>query len=497
MTTKKQIPFINLDAADTHSPLYRKIYDSIRNAILCGEFPSKTRLPSSRAMAEQLGVSRLTVVNAYDQLFSEGYLEGKLGSGTFVANELPESLLQTKNLAENRTNETPKVEDLRLSNFGKQVEMSKSLGNCSQSEFIPFQNGMTAIDEFPFEIWAKITNRILRNPRKNLFGYGDPQGFEPLREAIANHLNSARGVICTPQQVIITSGAQQALDLASRIFLESGSSVVTEDPCYLEARNAFSATGAKVLPISIDEDGLNAANIPQDSNIKLAYVTPSHQYPLGVTMSLARRLALIDWAKTNNAWIIEDDYNSEFRYAGRPLASLQGLDNHGRVIYVGTFSKTIFPSLRIGCVVVPTNLIDVFANARALNDVHSSTIEQAVLSEFIAEGHFARHLRRMRMLYHQRQNILLEECEKHLKGLLEIKKADAGMHLVGWLPEGVSDVEIYEKGVERGLKLAAISSYAVTPPKRGGIIFGYTAFDQKEIAEGVKETAKIIREFIV
>ncbi len=489
---KNQISFINLDDSDTQTPLYRQIYESIRNSILKGEFPPKTRLPSTRDLALRLGVSRLTVVNSYEQLFAEGYLEGKAGSGTFVAKELPETMLHTKNDGRKLLSESPKTEDLRLSSFGKKLDSSKAIRERSQASFVPFQNGLTAVDEFPFEIWAKITNRILRNPRKNLFGYGDPQGFEPLREAIANHLNSARGVICTAEQVIITSGAQQALDLASRIFLESGSSVVTEDPGYLEARNAFSATGAMVLPVSIDEDGLNAAEIPEDSNIKLAYVTPSHQYPLGVTMSLARRLALIDWAKTNNAWIIEDDYNSEFRYAGRPLASLQGLDNHDRVIYVGTFSKTIFPSLRIGCVVVPTNLIDVFSNARALNDVHSSTIEQAVLSEFIAEGHFARHLRRMRTLYHQRQNFLLEECEKHLKGLLEIKKADAGMHLVGWLNEDVSDVEVYEKGVERGLKLAAISSYSVKPPKRGGIIFGYTAFNQKEIEEGVKVTREII-----
>jgi GntR family transcriptional regulator / MocR family aminotransferase len=479
--------------------LYRKIYESIRTAILSGEFASGVRLPATRDLAKQLGVSRLTVVNAYEQLFAEGYLEGKIGSGTFVADELPEKMLHTKNLPDKTPAKKMFVEDLRLSSFGKKLE-TKDLKNVranSQALFIPFQNGLTAVDEFPFEIWSKIANRINRNPTKKLLGYGDPQGFAPLRAAIAEHLKSARGVICTADQVIITSGAQQALDLTARIFLEKGCAIVTEDPCYLEARNAFSATGAKVIPVEVGEDGLNVARIPNDSNIKLVYVTPSHQYPLGVTMSLPRRLALIDWAKTNNLWIIEDDYNSEFRYAGRPLASLQGLDNYNRVLYIGTFSKTIFPSLRIGCIVVPPNLVDVFANARALNDVHSSVIDQAILSEFIAEGHFSRHVRRMRTLYQERQNILLGECEKHLKGLLEIQKADAGMHLVGWLPEGVSDLEVYKKGLERGLKLAAVSSYSVNSPKHGGIIFGYTAFNRKEIAEGIKVTAEIIREILL
>jgi GntR family transcriptional regulator / MocR family aminotransferase len=489
---KQQIPFINLNIENDQTPLYRKIYESIRDAILKGEFVSGLRLPSTRGLAEHLGVSRLTVVNAYEQLFAEGYLEGKTGSGTFVAKELPENLLQTKTSSSESANKRQTVEDLRLSNFGKQLNASKAIRERSQALFVPFQNGLTAVDEFPFEIWAKIANRINRNPSKYLLGYGDPQGFAPLREAIAGHLRFARGVNCTAEHVIITSGAQQALDLAARIFLENGCSVVTEDPCYLEARNAFSATGAKIIPVAVDDEGLKVAEIPADSKIILVYVTPSHQYPLGVTMSISRRLALIEWAKKQNAWIIEDDYNSEFRYAGRPLPSLQGIDNSGRVIYVGTFSKTIFPSLRIGCVVVPTNLVDVFANARALNDVHSSIIEQAILSEFIAEGHFSRHLRRMRTLYQERQNILLDECEKHLKGLVEIKKADAGMHLVGWLPEGVSDLEVYEKGVERGLKLAAISSYSVNPIKRGGIIFGYTAFNRREISEGIRITAEVI-----
>jgi len=360
--------------------------------------------------------------------------------------------------------------------------------------FQSFQNGLTAVDKFPFALWARIAARINRNPPREILGYGEPQGYLPLREAVAAHLKSARGVNCTPAQVIITSGAQQALDLTARIFLSDSDSVWIEDPCYLEAKSVFAATGAKVVPVPVDDEGFNLAAAPKrGAKAKLIYFTPSHQYPLGVTMSLPRRLALIEWAKRSEAWIIEDDYNSEFRYAGRPLASLQGLDRAGRVIYVSTFSKTIFPSLRVGCLVLPTELIDIYTIARALNDVHSSLIEQAILTEFIAEGHFARHVRRMRTLYEERQKILVEECEKHLGDLLEVKKADAGMHLVGWLPEGVSGKNISRLAAEQNLKLAPISAYHSTNElPRDGLILGYTAFDKRQIRNAVRKLKLIL-----
>ncbi|NJM52786.1 MAG: PLP-dependent aminotransferase family protein [Blastocatellia bacterium] len=314
----------------------------------------------------------------------------------------------------------------------------------------------------------------------------------PLREAIANRLKSSRGVNCTAEQIIITAGAQQALDLAARIFLSENDSVLVENPCYIDAKNSFLATKAKVESVEVDDEGLNVDKIPNNSKAKLIYVTPSHQYPLGVTMSLSRRLELLDWAKQHNAWIIEDDYNSEFRYAGRPLASMQGLDNAGRVIYVGTFSKTIFPSLRIGCVVAPPELVEVFTAARALNDVHSASIDQAVLAEFIAEGHFARHIRRMRTLYETRQKILIEECKKELADYLEIEKADAGMHLVGWLAEGLDDELIAQKAREKGLIVSPISAYSNPKLKSGGLILGYTAFDESRIKDGVKVLKQIM-----
>jgi len=480
---------------DKGAPLYRQIYEAIRRAILNGEFAPGRKLPSSRALAVELSVSRITVVNAYDQLFAEGYLEGKTGAGTFVAHELPDDLLNTGDRTGAEQDKQQVKTDLRLSGFGERLA-AKSVGAAREqviATFRPFQNGLTAVEEFPFEIWARLASRWQRNPTRNVLGYGDPQGYRPLREAIAAHLASARGVNCTPEQVVITSGAQQALDLTARIFISKGDTVLTEDPCYQEARGVFEAARAKIIPVPVDSEGIDIANAALSSERpKLVYVTPSHQYPLGVTMSLSRRLALIEWARANDAWIIEDDYNSEFRYSGRPLASLQGLDPAGRVIYVGTFSKTIFPSLRLGCLVVPEGLVNIFAAARALNDVHSSLIDQAVLAEFISEGHFARHVRRMRTLYEARQQVLLDECTKNLNGLLKVEKADAGMHLVGWLPQGVDDVEVSKKAAERGLHLSPLSAYYYEKPPRGGLILGYTAFDERQIRDGVKIIGELL-----
>jgi GntR family transcriptional regulator / MocR family aminotransferase len=482
--------FIMVDSRRSDRPLYRQIYEAIRTAILSGEFAPGRRLAATRALAKELGVSRITVLNAYEQLFAEGYLDGKRGAGTFVAAELPDDLLKTETIK--RSKQKKADAPLRLSPFGEKLA-TKDVGRIREwtiAKFQPFQNGLTAVDKFPFEVWSRIAARVHRNPLREVLAYGDPQGYPPLREAIAAHLKSARGVNCTPEQVIITSGAQQALDLTARIFLSEKDSVLIEDPCYQEARSAFAAIGAKVIPVPVDAEGLNLVAAKQKA--KLIYVTPSHQYPLGVTMSLPRRLALLEWARTNNAWIIEDDYNSEFRYAGRPLASLQGLDQGGRVIYIGTFSKTIFPSLRIGCAVVPADMVGIFTAARALNDTHSSLIDQAILTEFIGEGHFVRHVRRMRTLYEERQQILIAECEKNLAGLLDVKKADAGMHVVGWLPKGVSDKTISRKAAERNLKLAPISAYCAKKLRRAGLILGYTAFEKNQIKEGVKRLKAIL-----
>jgi GntR family transcriptional regulator/MocR family aminotransferase len=475
--------------------MHRQIYEKMRQAILTGEIQAKSRIPSSRALARQLGISRMTVVNAYDQLFAEGYLEGKIGAGTFVAGELPEGLLQTPKMRAVKTAAFSR--ELNLSRQG--IQMARDLDEISREHsadrFVPFQNGLTAIDSFPFDTWARIAARWNRHAPPVTLANGDLAGFYPLREAIAAHLKSARGVRCDPEHVIITAGAQQALALISAVFLERGDEVWMEDPGYTSARSLFALAKTKLIPVPVDEDGLDfKAARELSKNPKLIYVTPSHQYPLGVTMSLTRRLSLIDTARETGAWIIEDDYDSEYRYSGHPLASLQGLDQNGRVLYVGTFSKTIFPSLKLGCLVVPPDLVDVFTAARMLNGAHSPLIDQAILAEFIAEGHFARHVRRMRTLYEARQKVLIEEVKRNLKGLVEMKADDAGMHLVGWLADDFDDRKVAQKAAEVNLRLSPISDHSINEYPRSGLVFGYAAFDEKQIRAGIAKLAAVMTE---
>ncbi len=485
--------FITLDE-ESDVPLYRQIYESVRHAILSGElFPGK-RLPASRFLAEQLGVSRTTIVNTYDQLLAEGYLESKTGAGTFVAAHLPEEFLSTLDVERQKNQtETPK-RDLKLSRYGKNVfeESPTILRNSPATPAIAFQHGLAAVDEFPFDLWTKLASKIYRTLPRDRFGYGEPAGFYPLRASVAAHLKSARAVNCSPEQIIITTGAQHAFDLIGRVLLEPGAEVLIENPCYTGAKQAFQSFEAKLVPMPVDENGFNlSATLKKNRKARLACVTPSHQFPLGVTMSLSRRLQLLEWAQKAQSWIIEDDYDSEFRYAGRPLASLQGLDRNGRVLYIGTFSKTIFPALRLGCLVVPQDLVQVLTAVRALNGSHSPLIDQATLAEFITEGHFARHIRRMRRLYEERQEILISEAKKHLAGFLEIKKSVSGMHVIGWLNEGVKDSLVAEKAAALGVKTSAVSSYSLTKwQQHGGLVLGYTAIGEKQIKKGIKQLAR-------
>lgn len=488
-------PFIILDE-DSGVPLYRQIYEAIRRAILNGELSLGTQLPASRSLAKQFGVSRTTVVNTYDQLLAEGYLEGKAGAGTFVAAQLPEEFLSPPAVKqqENQT-EIPK-RNLKLSRYGKNVfeERLTILLNSPATPAAAFQHGLAAIDKFPFDIWTKLANKVYRTLPHNNYGYVEPAGFYPLRETVAAHLKSARAVNCLPEQIIITTGAQHAFDLIGRVFLEPGTEVLMEDPCYTGAKQILQSFEAKLVPVPVDKDGFNlSAALKENQKARLACVTPSHQFPLGVTMSLSRRLQLLEWAQKTESWIVEDDYDSEFRYAGRPLASLQGLDTGGRVLYIGTFSKTIFPALRLGCLVVPPDLVEIFTAVRALNGSHSPLIDQATLAEFILEGHFTRHIRRMRQLYEERQEILISEAKKYLAGFLEVKKAVSGMHVIGWFNEGMKDTTISEQAAALGVTTSPVSSYSLTKwQQRGGLVLGYTAIGEKQIKKGIKYLAQAI-----
>jgi GntR family transcriptional regulator/MocR family aminotransferase len=480
-----------LDRASS-APLYSQLYERLRQAILAGQLAPGIQLPSSRALATELDLSRNTVITAFQQLFAEGYIEGKPGSGTYVASALPDDLLQV------RSRLAPKAQPLKastaLSQRGVLLEGSALPLFRGQGEPCAFRPGVPALDAFPFNIWSRLQAKHWRRPPSRLLGYGDPAGYRPLREAIAAYLGAARAVRCEAEQVIVISGSQQGLDLAARLLLDPGDAAWIEDPGYPGARGALLGAGAQVIPVPIDQEGLDVATgTAIRPEARLAYVSPSHQYPLGITMSLARRLALLEWARRASAWIVEDDYDSEYRYAGRPLAALQGLDTAQRVIYIGSFSKVLFPSLRLGYLVVPSTLVEAFIKVRALTDRHSPTLDQAVLAAFLAEGHFARHIRRMRALYEERQAMLLEAARRELAGLLTLRPAEAGLHLVGWLPAGVNDLAASQRAAALGIEAPPLSHYALRPLQQGGLVLGYAGLRPDEISDGARSLAQALR----
>ncbi|MCI0491123.1 MAG: PLP-dependent aminotransferase family protein [Blastocatellia bacterium] len=490
---------VSIDRSATVA-IHRQIYDCVREAILTRRLKAGACLPSTRALAEELQVSRNTVITAFEQLLAEGYIEGRGGSGTFVAHALPDDLLRVREERNVYARASHKDSFLRsaqgvfkgrsLSERGALLARTQSSSSRDESKVRAFQPGLPAIDEFPFETWGRILSKRWRRLPRARLGFGDQAGYLPLREAVADYLGSARGVRCEPEQVIIVSGSQEGLDLSARVLLDPGDAAWIEDPGYLGARGALLGAGAQLVPVPVDEHGLDvAAGEALSHKAKVAYVSPSHQYPLGVVMSLSRRLELLEWASRSGAWILEDDYDSEYRYAGRPLAALQGLDSEGRVIYVGTFSKVLFPSLRLGYLVVPPDLVDAFITARSHTVSHPPSLEQAALTDFIFEGHFARHIRRMRALYQERQAMLVEATKRELKGLLDVREAEAGMHLVGRLAKGVNDLKASAKAQAHNVTAPPLSFYSIEAVGRGGLLLGYTGVSTKEIRSGVRRLA--------
>jgi GntR family transcriptional regulator/MocR family aminotransferase len=352
---------------------------------------------------------------------------------------------------------------------------------------------LPAIDNFPFDIWSKLAAHCWRNPAPDLLCYGDPHGYQPLREAIASYLKAARGVKCEADQIVIVSGSQQALDLTARILMDPGDAVCIEDPGYLGARHAFVGAGAQLVPIAVDDEGLQVeAAIAHNQDIRLVYVTPSHQYPMGVTMSLVRRLTLLEWATRKGMWIVEDDYDSEYRYTGRPLAALQGLDETGRVIYIGTFSKVLLPSLRLGYLVVPPTLVETFVKARSLADRHSPSIDQAILAQFMHEGHFTRHIRRMKKLYMERQTVLVEAVRRELHGALQIPPTQGGLHVAGRLAPDMDDRLVSQQVQLLGIDTPPLSAYGLSQPPLNGLVLGYAGIEPEAIQAGIQQIARAI-----
>lgn len=466
------------------APLHRQLYEGLRDAILSGRLAAAARLPSTRALAEGLGISRNTVMTAFDQLTAEGYIAGRIGSGTYVSEKLPEDLLTARPVELKRHSRHAPI---RLSRLGQVLATSSVIPRRPYGAPRAFRPGPPSTAEFPWKLWTQLTARRWRNPPRELVAYGEAAGYRRLREAIAAYVTSARAVRCDAGQVLITAGSQQGLDLAARLLVNPGDSVCIEDPAYLGARGAFLSAGARLVAAPVDGEGLQVRHaIARARHARIVYVTPSHQFPLGVTLSLGRRLELLEWAARSNAWIIEDDYNSEFRYSGRPIASLQGLDSSGRVIYVGSFSKVLFPALRLGYLILPAELVDAFTSARTLADHHSPTVEQAVLADFINDGHFGRHIRRMRGIYEERQQTLITAARRHLAGLIEVEPAESGMHVVGRLPPDVDDAEASRSAMEHGVEAPALSAFRLQPRLPGGLVLGYAAVSLREIRDGVR-----------
>jgi GntR family transcriptional regulator/MocR family aminotransferase len=489
MTIFKENPF----RPDLNTPLYQALYTHLRAAILSGELKGGMKLPSTRALADELNISRNTVLNAYRQLLAEGYLDSTEGSGTFVTRVLPELLLTAPHPAVPQISQPPHSESPKPL-FS---ERAKAQIAISQPPTIgrprPFLAEAPALDLFPYQLWSRLVVRQARRSPVSDFMYQDSAGYRPLREAIAAHVAVSRQVHCAPDQVMIVPGSQGALDLAARMLINPGDPAWIEDPGYPGARGAFVGAGAEIFPVPVDDEGLVVdIGIERAPQARLVYLTPSHQFPLGMTMSLSRRLELLDWAERANAYILEDDYDSEFRFATRPLATLHGLDDADRVIYVGTFSKVLFPSLRVGYLILPPPLVDSFLKVRRLVDIHSPILEQVVLADFMLDGHFTRHLRRMRALYAERRSTLLEAVSELP---LKIDSPEAGIHCVGWLPDGIDDRALASKAVDYDLNLTPISSFSIEPLPHKGLLLGYGAFGVQEIKDGIQRLGDLLRSF--
>ena len=478
-----------LIAFDRASGRFRKqVYDGYRAAILEGRLRPGQRVPSTRAAARELGISRLPVLNAFEQLLHEGYLESRTGSGTYVATSMFDRVGGTR--PQPRSGTRASTRPSAVPKPWREVDAC-----VPRTDLGAFRVSLPALEHFPRKTWARLVSRHARRMPIELMAYGDPAGHLPLRHAIADYLRTSRAVACDPSQILIVSGSQMALQLCARVLLEPGDAFGLEDPGYPGARNALGATGAALRTIAVDEDGLVVRSLDREKQAPRAvYVTPSHQYPLGVSMNVARRLELLDWARRHRSWIIEDDYDSEYRYASRPLAALQGMDEAARVVYIGTFSKVLFPALRIGYLVAPAALVHRFVAHRDAFDLFSPTLYQLALTDFLCDGHFGRHVRRMRAIYQKRRDALVEAIRRRLDGVLTIVNADAGMHLTAWLPAGTDDREVARHAAVRGISATALSSCYSGRTSRPGLVLGFGGISEEAIVPAVETLARAIED---
>ncbi|HYC42510.1 MAG TPA: PLP-dependent aminotransferase family protein [Noviherbaspirillum sp.] len=465
--------------------LSTRVYRAIRSTILDSTLKAGDRLPSTRTLATDLSISRSTAEAAYAQLEDEGYLTRGVGSGSYVSAHAATG-------RQARKSHTSSLASVTLSKRGAQIAR---MGGCVDARVVrAFSAGMPALESFPAETWHKLLARHARHDAPQWMMYGDQQGLPALREAIAQYLSLSRGVNCDASQVIVLTSSQQALGLIAMMMLDDGDPVWLEEPGYRGAQTAFSGAGASIVPVPVDADGLRVdEGIHLQPRARLAYVTPSHQYPLGVTLSLSRRLQLIEWARQSSAWIVEDDYDSEFHYDSRPVSAIHGLDQHECVLYVGTFSKVLFPGLRLAYLVVPRQMVPAFVTARSQVDGHASPLMQAVLADFMRDGHFMAHVRRMRELYRARRDIFMEETDRHLRDRLVPLAAQGGLQTSCLLADQrQSDQRLAGLAADAGIDLPRLSRLYLGMDKRNGFVMGYSALTPTAIREGIRSLARIL-----
>ena len=482
-----------LIALDSGRAIYQQIYERLRDAIVSGEFPAAMRLPSTRALATELGVSRRTALVAYEQLLAEGYVVGRVGSGTTVAAGLTPPRRQPSRYTEQRPRRSA-----RLASFGRRLAGAAQI--FPGTPYGPvlrydFRYPLPAVDDLPWLQWRRLTARCLRRASIGFLSYGPPQGYEPLRRAIAEYLRPRRGVTCDPAHIVVVGGSQQALDLIARVLVDPDDRLAIEDPHYPAARQVFTAAGARLVPIPVDENGLDPDELwARAGGARLVYVTPSHQFPTGAVLPLERRLTLLDWAERARAFVIEDDYDSEYRFQGHPIAAIKGLDRAGRVIYIGTFSKLLFPALRLGYLVVPPELTPAFVAAKFLADRHAPTLEQAVLADFLSEGHFDRLARRLRKRLAARRRALLAALDDHLGDRVAVSGTNSGFHVLLWLRD-VSPRElpsVVARAAAVGVGVYSSTPLHITPPRRAGLVLAYASMSEVDIRAGIRQLARAL-----
>ena len=502
VTPKRTAAFeLALPCGETGTPAYRRLYEALRAEILDGRLGPGARLPATRDLARQYQLSRGTIVNAFELLKSEGYLEGSIGSGTYVSKILPDELLHVERGGPRVADRQPDRQRVtqpsslrpprprrRVSGYAQRVRLFQALEPRPSRAF---RSNLPAVDLFPGSIWAKIAARRWRQGSTNLLTGCHAMGYPPLREALADYLITSRGVRCSPDQIAIVSGVQEALDLVARLFLNPGDRVCMENPGYVGAAMVFEAVGAKIARLGLDDEGMEL-RAPAMRGARLIYVTPGHQFPLGISMSLPRRLQLLEWARKSGGLLFEDDYDSEYRYSGRPVPALQGLDRNGSVFFAGSFSKVLFPSLRLGYLVIPPDLIDYFAAAKSITSRHAQLLDQAVLCDFIAEGHFGRHVRRMRGVYAERLSVLLQGAREKLAGWLDVSGVEAGLQTVGWLQRGIGGESATRAAAARNVEVIPLSRYQRGRGAREGLQLGFAAVEPSEIRRGVQELARAL-----